>query len=141
MRPLFVVNFEHVEASPFVVALLYDEEGELIDGMTMPGADVSTALMTVKLMTESHSILAPEIWTSDRALYMEILTRPGVLGVIKHPSDTRQTRRHIEQDAEILHDLYDIQPLNPRQKAPRWRTFLVSALIALKNYVKGDYEI
>ncbi|WP_169083239.1 hypothetical protein [Paenibacillus sp. PL91] len=140
MRTLFVVNVEHVEASPFVVALLYDEAGELMDGMTVKGGDVNTALLTVKSLSTAHNIGLSEIWTSNTALYMESLSRPGVLATIKHPSDTRETRRHIEQSADILRELYAIEPIEPRREPPKWRAFLVSTLNTITNYVKGDYE-
>lgn len=140
MKPLLIVNFERVEASPFIVALLYDETGGLIDGVTLPGGDVYTALQSVQLLADAHCIIDPEVWTSDTGLYLEMLSRPGVLGFIKHPSETRQTRRHIEQDAELLRKLYEIQPLEPKQKAPRWRVKLMKVLRAITLHLKGDYE-
>ncbi|MFD0588661.1 hypothetical protein ACFQZE_11650 [Paenibacillus sp. GCM10027627] len=143
MRHLIVINVEYVEASPFVVALLYNPEGRMVDGMTFLTAaesDVHTMLFVIRKLTEAHAISVPEMWTSNRALYMETLSRPGVMATIKHPSDTRETRRHIEQNAEILRELYKIETLEPRKKAPVWRTWLYRAISKVKLYIKGDYD-
>lgn len=147
MKPLIIANFEAVEATKFIVAQLYSEDGQLRDGITLPCDSCSDALFVVRHLAETNRILtAVEMWTSNTGLYLESLKDSGVLGVIKHPSDTISTRRAIDQDADMLRDIYDIIPLNPeptKPKPPKWRAFLILTMRKILNHLEenGKYEI
>jgi hypothetical protein len=139
LRPLIIANFERVEATKFIVAMLYDSDGQLRDGITLPCETSSTAFLFVRLLAETNGILdAVELWTSDTEIYAETLSRPGVFGFIKHTSDTIATRRMIEQDADILREVHEITPLKPKPKPAKWRAFLILRIRKLLKQLEGN---
>lgn len=143
MRPLVVANFERIEGTAFIVAILYGEDGQRIDGITLPCDSSTDALAIVRHLAKEYRISTVEMWTSDSGLYVQSLTMAGIYGVIKHPSDTEETRREIEQSAEILRELYEIKPLIPKPSPPKWRAYLISVVRRVLNKLEGDgkYEI
>ncbi len=140
MKPLVIANIEHIEAQPFLVALLFGEDGYLADGLTLPYEGPTAAIERIAQLGLVHGFETVEMWTSDTALYVEALKVPGVGAVYKHPSDTRLTREAIERDAELLRDLYDIPPLIPKPRLPKWRAFLARIVRGILKRLEGDGE-
>lgn len=142
MRSLIVANVEKVEATPFLVAILYGEDGQRLDEICLPFVSYSRSIRKIRSLGIAYRIPTIELWTSDNELYIEALKAPGIAAAIKHSSDTNDTRRVINRDYDLLFDLYDIQPIKPKLKASKWRSFLI--LICrklLKRLGDGIYEI
>jgi hypothetical protein len=143
MRSLIIANFERIEGTQFLVAILYGDDGHMLDAMTLPCDNSAEALQIVKYLAEKYRLATVEMWTSSSAIYVQSLMEAGVFGVIKHQSDTTQTKEHIEQDREILIELFAVEPLVPKPRPPRWRAFLVSTLTKLLAKIErnGKFEI
>ncbi|WP_248928981.1 hypothetical protein [Paenibacillus hamazuiensis] len=138
MRPVVIVNLERLDSTSFAVALLYGEAGELLDAVILPAQSASEALSIVRHIAATYGIRTCEMWTSDREIYMQTLQSAGIAGVIKHPSDTEATRAAIEQNADILRELYEIQPLTPKPPLPKWRAVTAGLLKNILRKLEGD---
>ncbi|TLS53391.1 hypothetical protein FE782_03725 [Paenibacillus antri] len=145
MRPIVIANFEYVGAERFIVTLLYDGSDELLDTVILPCETPVEATIIIRRLAERYSIASPVVWTSDTALYGEMLSKPGYAGAIKHKSDTSITRRVIEQESEILRELYGIEApaAEPKPVLPKWRSWMLRPLRKLVTKLEGDgrYEI
>jgi hypothetical protein len=140
MRPLIIANFERVEGTQFIAAILHGEDGHLLDAVTLPCESPSAAIDVIRRLASTYRIETVEMWTSDRAIYSESLSNAGVIGTIKHSSDTSFTRRMVEQDAELLREVYGIEPLIPKPGPPKWRAFLISALRRTLTKLEGEFK-
>ena len=140
MRSLVVANVEMVEASPFLVAILYDADGEYADEILMPYEDATGAISRIRILAEEYGVSAPELWTSTRELFGETLSMTGVFGRIKHGSDTVETKRVIKRDSEVLYDLYEIQPVEELPKPSRFRAFLIKLVTKIQNKLTEGYN-
>jgi hypothetical protein len=140
MRPLIVANVEYIEASPFLVAILYGQDGQRLDEMILPFESYELALQQIRELAKEYRIQIVGMWTSDKELYILSLQTPGIAGVIKHPSDTVDTRQTIEHNSELLKELYQLTPKPP---LPRWKAFLVCMFRKILNRLEGAdrYEI
>ncbi len=143
MRPLIVSNVERLEATPFLVAILYGQDGQRLDEMIFPFESYELALLIIQELAQRNGVKSFELWTSDNRLYLLSLQTPGIAGTIKHASDTIDTRRMVEYNADILRELYEIKPLIPKPPLPKWRAFLVRTIRKLLKIIEGDgkYEI
>ncbi|MGF7033741.1 hypothetical protein J2T17_004689 [Paenibacillus mucilaginosus] len=140
MKPLAIANFERLDTKQFLVAHLYGEDGYLLDVIIFLCEEPAEAIEEVRKLAETYRISTVEMWTSTGALYLESLKGPGVFGVIKHPSETSCTASSIKQDADVLRDLYEIEPPVPKPVAPKWRAAVVRVLCWLKTKFEGDYQ-
>lgn len=142
MRPLVVANFEQIETVQFVVALLYGEDGHLLDGLTLPCDSAAEALAVVlRLAGDHYGGDHIELWTSNTDIYGQSLKTAGVLGEIKHPSDTAATQTYIQQHDDILRDVFGIDRPGPeivKPKPPKWRAFLIRQVRKLLKKLEGD---
>ncbi|MFT9848972.1 hypothetical protein [Aneurinibacillus sp. REN35] len=143
MRPLIIANVETIEASPFLVAVLYDQDGQRLDELILPFESYELSLLIIRELAERNGVESFELWTSDNRLYLLSLQTPGVAGVIKHTSDTADTGYTIGYNADILKELHDIKLLVTKPPLPRWRAFLVGAIRKILKQIEGDgkYEI
>lgn len=138
MKPLITANFEYIEDVQFIVALLYGEDGLLLDVIARQCETPADGIKAIQYLADFYLISTVELWTSNNALYLESLKTAGVPGIIKHPSDTIQTRRVIEQDRDLFIDLYAILPRLEKPKLPRWRNVLAGAVRKLLKTIEGN---
>lgn len=143
MRPLITANVERIDATPFLVAILSGEDGYMLDALIIPYESPKAAIDHIRQLAAAYRIETVEIWTSTNELFVESLAVPGVAGTIKHRSDTAATSRIIEQDREVLAELYGIQPITPKAVPPKWRAFFIRGLRKVLKQLEGDgkYEI
>ncbi|WP_342540978.1 hypothetical protein MHI39_07285 [Heyndrickxia sp. FSL K6-6286] len=133
-----VVNIEQLETKRFIVVNIYDDEmGFLIDQVIRPFESCEQVIEVLREVGTSH------VWTSDRQLYGLLLQTVGIGAEIKHHDDTRETRQVIEGQRELLTELFDIPPMKPKPKLPRWRRWLYVVLTKFINKIGGNgkYDI
>lgn len=142
MRSLVIANVERIGKNPFLIAILFGDDGQRLDEICIPFRSYPHAIVKARQLGMIYKMQTVELWTSDRELYIESMKHAGIAGVIKHPSDTQSTRHSIERNAEILQDLYEIQPIEPKPKPPKWKAFFIlSARKLLKLLGEQKYEI
>lgn len=138
MRPLIVVNIERIGATPFISAILYGTDGQQLDEIIVLFESHSNVFAKIRELTRIYNIHTVELWTSNKELYIDSLKIAGIAGALKHVGDTKDTRRIIDRDINILKDLYDIKPVIPKPKAPFWRRFLYAQIQKLLKLIEGD---
>lgn len=122
---LAVANVERLETAQFIVVNVYDDSGYLVDQVINQFETYAQAVDLFREVGASH------VWTSDRELYGLLLKTVGIGVEFKHKSDTACTRRAIEQHADILTDLFKIEPADPLPELPKWRRWLCDKLTRL----------
>lgn len=128
---LAVANVEQLETAQFIVVNVYDDSGYLVDQVINQFETYAQAVNLLRELKASH------VWTSDRELYGLLLQTVGIGVEFKHTSDTACTRRAIEQHADILTDLFAIEPAEPLPELPRWRRWLCDKLTRLIEIIGG----
>ncbi|UMR35896.1 hypothetical protein MJ749_25280 [Paenibacillus polymyxa] len=146
MRPLIITNFEPVEDTAFVVAQLFGEDGYLLDTVMYPCDDPATVIGLTCKLAERHHIDAFELWTRESSVYAASLRKVGVAASIKHPSDVVSTQRVIEENRDVLIELYELRPQEeptPVRELAGWRRAVVNVLKKLIKRKEGSigYEI
>ncbi|AKG35646.1 hypothetical protein [Paenibacillus durus] len=149
MRPLIIVETAAFETMTFLSAQLYGEDGHLLDSVTWPwpyGTDASIAVEAARELAEAHQFETFDLWTANTEIYAACLAVAGVAAAIKHPSDTMSARRAVEDNRDILIELYGIKPTAPPiplPPLPRWRVMIGRHVRALLKIIEGNgkYEI
>lgn len=127
---LAVANVERLETAQFIVVNVYDVDC-LTDQVIRQFENHEQAVNLLRELEASH------VWTSDRELYGLLLQTVGIGVEFKHKSDTACTRRAIEQHADILTDLFKIEPAESLPELPRWRRWLCDKLTRLIEKIGG----
>lgn len=145
MRPLIIANFERVEDTAFVVAQLFGG-GYLLDTVMYPCDNSAAVIELTRKLAERHRIDVFELWTRDSSVYIASLGEVGVAASIKHPSDVVSTQRVIEENRDVLTELYGLRPQEepaPVRELTGWRRTLVNVLKKLIKRIEGSigYEI
>lgn len=138
MRPLVIANVEHVEKTPFLVALLYGEDGYLLDEITLPYEGPDAACGLIAEIMRRYRLETVECWTSEQALYVSALSTIGIAVTFKHRLDTGGTREAIERSWDILAEIYELKPKIRKPKTPKWRLFFIGLVQKILNKLKGD---
>lgn len=133
-RYFAVVNVEQLDRMRLLVANVYsDVSGQLENQIIVAFEGIPEALDTLERATITH------VMTSDRKLYAALLADSTISAELKHASQTSETARAVETNADILHDLYGLgaaakTPSTAKPKAAKWRIWLASHLqnIAIK---------
>ncbi|MCM3786885.1 hypothetical protein M3221_00375 [Domibacillus indicus] len=126
-----VINVEPLESGRLIVANVYsNESGQLIDQIIRKFESYPQA---VALLQE---IGAEQAWTSDRELYGFLLQIVGIGAEYKHSDDTADTRRAIEQQADLLCEIFQIEALPPKKPLPKWRLYLITKLEELTIWLR-----
>lgn len=139
---LIVANIENIEASEFLVLLVY-ENGHQVDKIVKKCTDKKEVLDTLFDLSITHGTEVFDLWTSTPKIYEQTIRQPGFNVSIKHPSDTTVTNAVIRTDREVLRELYEIEPLEePEEKPelPKWRAKLINWLMRLINIIRGNYD-
>jgi len=127
---LAIVNIERLHTKEFIVLNIYDNKsGYLKDQIIREFIDIN---QVIDILREVKPAL---VWTSNRDLYGILLQTIGISAEIKHPSDTSCTKRAVEQNADILKELFQIQPIKPLSK---WRRWLCDVLTKLIKFIGGN---
>lgn len=140
MNPLIIANIEQVEASKLLVIVLYGKDGYLVDQIIVPFEDYPEAIKRIKALTVAYKLSCIDVWTSNPDLYRHTLHTPGIAGVMKHSSDTSDTRQALRNIASILPDIYEIKPIS---RPPKWKEFLINGIRKILKGLEGErnYEI
>ncbi|GGD07749.1 hypothetical protein [Pontibacillus salipaludis] len=137
MNPLAVVNVEHIELTPFLVALIYDEKGKQIDDIAVPHESVEASLVKVAEVMIEHRLYPMDVYTSTAELYVEALKHEGFNVSYRVKSDTSETRRLLESSEEMFREFYEIELEVPM---PKWRAWVISRLNKLIQIIEGRYS-
>lgn len=138
MQPLVIVNVEPVEGRPFLVTLLYGEDGYLLDEITLPYEGPDAACGLIAEIMRRYRLETVECWTTELELYVAALRTVGIAVTFKHRSDTDGTRQAIERSRDILAEIYELKPKIPKPKTPRWRLFLIGFFETILSKLRGD---
>ncbi|WP_018394538.1 hypothetical protein [Bacillus sp. 37MA] len=124
MPSLFAVaNVEALESDRLVVVNIYnDEHGQLVNQVIR---SFDNYPQIVELLQE---IEAAHVWTSDQELFGLLLQTVGIGVEYKHPSDTTETKRAVEEQTELLREIFEIEPLPPKEPLSKWRMWLIQKL-------------
>jgi hypothetical protein len=146
VRPLVITNFERVEDTAFVVAQLFGEDGYLLDTVMYPCDGPANVIELTRKLAERYRIDAFELWTREPSVYAASLGEIGVAASIKHPSDVASTQHVIEENQDVLIELYELRPQNepaPVRELAGWRRAVVNLLKKLIKRIEGAvvYEI
>ncbi|MBE0335577.1 hypothetical protein [Paenibacillus sp. 23TSA30-6] len=140
MRPLIIANFERVEDTTFVVSQLFGEDGYLFDTVMYPCDDSAAVIELIRKLAERHRIDTFELWTREPSLYAASLGEIGVAASIKHPSDVASTQCVIEENRDVLIELYGLrlqEESAPVRELTGWRRALVNVLKKLIKRIEG----
>lgn len=141
MRPILISNIETLESQPFFVAILYGEDGYLLDEIVIQFDSWTQIIEKVRDIQTKYRLETIELWTSTKGLYIESLKHAGIAALFKHPSDTIDTRKLIENNIDTIRDFYELQPKMPKPAPPKWKAFLFRLLTTLLNRLGVDrYE-
>lgn len=135
MRYLMVANIEYIEASPFLVALFYENEGYLTDTIIKPYESAEIAIDEISKLGMLYGQLDLELYTSTSELYAASLSVPGIAGQIKHVSDTEDTKRTIKSNEEYIRETVKIELNKP--PLPKWRQCIVGILEKIITKING----
>jgi hypothetical protein len=133
-----VTNVEKLENVRFIVVNVYDDDsGYLVDQIVKPFESYE---VTVEILRELN---VTEVLTSNSEIAGLLLQTVGIGVQIKHPDDTKDTQQAVEQWSDLLYELFDISPMIPKPKMPRWRRWVYEVLTKITNKVKGGdkYDI
>lgn len=132
--PLIIVNIEYIIGFPFFVAVVFDENGDRIDELTLEFTSYDDAIQLIQGEMYLTHDLRFEVWTSDAEIYKRCLATPGIAVQYKHRTNTNDTERLIERDKELLTELYEIEPLPQLSK---WRAKAFYHLTKLTLIIGG----
>ncbi len=142
MRSLLIANIETLEGRQFFAAILFGKDGYLLDEIAIPFSMWLQSIDMIREIAERHRIETLEMWTSSKGLYVESLKHAGIAGSLKHDSDTQDTRKLIERNSEILSDLYELKPKQPKPAPPKWKAFLFRVISnLLKRMGVDQYDV
>ncbi|MGG3622848.1 hypothetical protein ABES25_04705 [Bacillus gobiensis] len=132
MDSFIIANVERLENELFLVVVLYGDDGYIADRVIVPYENAESAVITI-----AEVAYKVDVWSSDTTLYKAMLEVPGLNGIIKHPDDTSETGRQIEELMQILRQEFE------RPALPRWRKWLSSLFRRMTRLIEGDgkYEI
>ena len=135
---LIIANIERISMSEFIVACVYDDNGQLVDQIAKPFE--SYEQVTDLLLDELFAINQRqfEVWTSDGKLYGHLLALPGAAALLKHSHDTYDTKLIIKQNEEILRDLYELGPAVVLPALPKWREWLYDLSLKITYFIGGN---
>lgn len=121
-----VANVETLEGvDPLLSVSVYnDERGSLVNNIIRPFESYEA---TAEVIIEAG---ITHIWTCDAGIYKALLKSPYVAVEMKHKSDTTDTSRAVQFEAEVLKDIYGYK--RPVMKRfPRIREWISDNLIKL----------
>ncbi|MDN4608643.1 hypothetical protein [Sporosarcina highlanderae] len=122
-RYFAIVNIEQLERQRLFVANIYgDRSGHLTNRIIVAFDGYDAAIARLKEAGVRH------VWTSNRRLYGAIIKDSVISGELKHRTETAETAREVEQDAEVLRDIFGLRAadeLKPKEvggllKIRRW---------------------
>ena len=127
-----VANVEQLEAGRLFVANVYDDNtGQLINQLIVEFEDYPTAVALLIEAEVSH------VWTSSRELYGELLQLPNIGAELKHASQTAETGGAVARQAELLTDLFSIEPAVKPAPVAAWRRWVAEKLTKLAHKIGG----
>jgi len=134
-RYLTTVNVEYLDATAFLVANLYDNNGHLADQVIKPHIDVEASVKELQELAKTYNQAYFEAWTSSTELFAAFLQTPGIGGQFKHRHNTVDTLYAIKQHEDIIRELYDVK-LKP--VLPKWKQWLINKLTKLKERLENE---
>ncbi|WP_088007190.1 hypothetical protein [Indiicoccus explosivorum] len=79
-----------------------------------------------------------EVYTADYSLFSALLQTPGIKGEIKHRLDVAETKRAVDQYADMLIDVLEIELTDEEPPPlPKWKTYLIRKLEGLIEWLRN----
>lgn len=143
MNLLIITDVVRLFETDFLVALVFGEDGQLVDNCVTKYDDVMQAAIKIGDIAEAHGKTNYSVWTSNKEFFTFFLALPGVAVELKHPDDVEDCRKFAERNADILKEFYHIEEPPKLPELPRWRKRLFLWLEKLTNKIggNGNYEI
>jgi len=120
MRPLIIQDVHELGEFPFLVTIIYGPDGQKIDERVLEyDEDALAAILSAIEMKDVHGLeRVPEYWSSTRELIATAISTVGVAPTYKRREETQITYRAVSENAEVLRELYNIEPKGESQEEP-----------------------